>query len=248
MPNANDRKRAQGRLEEIERYDEIAAEEIMLRNNPDAVSAKGKIIKGRGRERQEDSDNLAPQSLLAMIFGKSIEGLEMLRSAVDHIPAMSQSFGRTAKKQDANLPKDHMYEDDERIYDTEKVSAQTYRILTGEAAVITARLRALEGIDDPENRETESRKIVILAEEFQMRRHPVAGRYIHDIARVEDEEKKHNPDGRVIMADIVCVFRTKAVIGDPRGMKRHVGDVYNQDPEERIATGDHLKGPAAPAP
>ncbi len=220
----------------------------MLRNNPDATSAKGKVIKDRGREKHQDDDYLKPPSLLAMIFGKSIEGLEILRSAVDHIPSMSQNFGRIAKKDDPNVPKGHLHEDDERIYDTEKVCAPAYRVLTGEAAVIATRLRALEGIHDPEDRETESRKIVILAEEFQMRRHPVTGRYIHDIARVEEEEKKHNPHGKIVMADIVCVFRTKATIGDPRGMKRHVGDVYYLDPEEVFATGDHLKGQNGPAP
>lgn len=254
MPNTDahtakkERDRLAARADEIARYEEMAAEEIMLRNNPGATSAKGKIIKERGRGKHQEDDDLKPPSLLALIFGKSIEGLEMLRSAAESIPTITQSFGSIAKKENPDVPTGHMHEDDERIYDTEKVSARTYRVLTGETAVIAARLRALEGVRNPDDREAEARRIVLLAEEFQMRRHPVTGRYIHDIARVEEEERKHNPHGKTVMADIVCVFRTKAVIGDPRGMKRHVGDVYNQDPEERIATGDHLKGPNAPSP
>lgn len=139
------------------------------------------------------------------------------------------------------------YEDAEYIYDAMFVSKPAYDKLIRESETIAAKVAELEAIDDLAKRDVAAKKIAQLAEEFEMRIHPITGQYVHNFERVMREEKSCN-HGQAHAADLgICVFILKASAADLRGIKAKIGDPYNQDPAEAIASGDHLKG-AAPAP
>lgn len=241
------------KLAEKEREEtiELMAEKVALANDPDAeISMRGKKIMRHGtrrkRQRTEDTEN----TIRAIFSGKLIANAITLTGIHAAQEMFNQTFlsGKFTSNAGKPAPSPHLYEDKDYIYDTANVSPKTLKVLEDESAIIEEKLRRLLAIENPEQHETFAKEIARLAEDFQMRRHPVTQRYIHDIARVEHEESIHNANGHVPCTGTVCVFRVKAQIGDLRGMKQQIGDVYNQDPAEVIATGDHLKGPNAPAP
>lgn len=230
--------------------DDFMAEEIAIqnaeRNGTDAfASANGKAILRHGNfktKKQDDDAILRALSDRAIADGIHVtKALAALAAASD----LSLSFAENAKRQSIAR---HMHEDKDYIYDTARASPDVCRLLDKEAAIIEEKLRELDAIADPALHEQYAKKITILAEEFQMRRHPVTQRYVHDINRVEQEEQRHNPHGVIECTGTVCVYRVKAQIGDLRGMKQQIGDVYNHDVAEAIATGGHLKGPQTPTP
>lgn len=134
------------------------------------------------------------------------------------------------------------------IYETVRVSPKTARNLEEEAAEIQEEIDKHRNAHDNKERAALAENILKLADKYQMRLHPGTNQYVHNIARVEEEEHAHNPHGNIECTGTVCVFRVRADIhADGRKMEQKIGDVNIPDkPVEVIVTGDHLKGPNAP--
>lgn len=163
-----------------------------------------------------------------------------LFSSTQNTSGIKSAFGDKVSSAAAIAP----YEDKDYIYDTAKVSAPVYKKLQEETKTIASRLAEIEATKDTAARQKLLESLQKLAEDYEMRIHPVTGAYVHDYSRVLREEKLLNADMRCGHDHSVCVFLLKAELGDLRGIKSKVGDQYNQDPREAIAAGDHLKGQA----
>ena len=138
------------------------------------------------------------------------------------------------------------YENEEYIYDTVMVSKNAHEKLMKESEILNAKVAELQGIKDHKIRAEMAKRVEQLAEEYEMRAHPLTGLYVHDINRVMREEKSCNIHNHAAEFR-VCIYALKAEHGDVRGIKAKIADQYDQTPEEVQVSGDHLKG-AAPAP
>lgn len=171
-------------------------------------------------------------------------------SVADGISGHFKSKG--SRRYDALQPK---HEDEDFIYDAMFVSSPVHKKLMQEAEIIATKLAQMEAAKGNTSlQKTLGEAIEKLAEEYEMRIHPLTGVYIHDFQRVMREEKQLNGKQSLKCEFKVCVFLAKAELADLRGVKAKIGDPYNDDPQEAIAAGDHLKGhapavaPSGPAP
>ena len=221
-------------------------EERMLENDPSATqTSKGKRIMRQGNKRRDKEDFGYFRTMTDMMGGKDSPGILRTLAA-----AMVSTLGADFSKR-AALPHElHKYEDERYIYDTTKVSAQTHRILTKEFGIVQAKIVEIEiaRVKNPAREPELVLELKGLVSEFQMMQHPKTHRYIHSIERVEAEEAKWNPQlDPTLQIGLALIYRAKACTADARGIKSRVGDVYDQNPQEAIASGGHLdsaaKGP-----
>ncbi len=175
--------------------------------------------------------------LIGFATSTLVAGAATSSAAADNISA---AFGSRVKPHRALQPQ---HDDGEYIYDAMNVSQPVYEKLMKEADIIAAKLEELEAIDDPAKRDEMEKALEKLAEEFEMRLHPVTKVYVHDFNRVLREEQEYR--GPTLNREFrVCVYLHKSQLDDLRGIKAKIGDPYNEDPQEAIAAGDHLKGHA----
>lgn len=160
---------------------------------------------------------------------------------------MSAQFGQKVSQRNILQP---AHEDEEFIYDTMQVSRPVFEKLFKESEMVAKKLEELEAIKDPVLREVKLKEIERLANDFEMRLHPLTEVYVHDYNRVLREEKScgaqhnHKHDAQELH---ICFFRAKAAHDDLKGVKSKVADQYDNTPEEVQVSGDQFKG-AAPAP
>lgn len=219
--------------------------EMIMENVPGQTIVRGKkagLRRNNGTNHQQKEDKADDLLLTGAIIANTAR---TAREVIAFASEMAKSFGIAAPRRDDLAAA--RYEDDEYIYDMMMVSRATAVALDIEAQEINERMRRLKAIQCDEQRRIEADKILRLAEDYQMRKHPVTGRFVHDIARVEAEEALHNPHGAQCNGGMVCIFQLKAEIGgDTKGMKVKLADQFDHDPSETTASGDHLKGHESP--
>lgn len=232
---------------EIEERAQFNEEWIMDERNPDQTTVRGKKVgqkKYRPGHHEKNKEEKIQDFLAASMLSNAAK---TAREIILFASQMARNFYTAAPAPGYDDAAAIRYEDESHIYDMMMVSRATAVALDAEAQEINERMRRLKAIQCDEQRRIEADKILRLAEDYQMRRHPVTGRFVHDIARVEAEEALHNPAGAECHGGMVCVFRLKAEIGSgSRNMKVNLADQYDQDPSELVASGDHLKGHTAP--
>ncbi len=170
--------------------------------------------------------------------GTVIEDVAVLLMAGAALNApLTGQFG-TKAVQKAEL-KDIIDKDGYR-YDTAEVSEEVYRKLREESEEITQKMEELQGVTDPKVRAALQKAIAEQAEQFHMRLHPVTHQYVHDLARVEEEERTLNPQQLQAAAHIVAVYYLNEAINDSRKIRTKLADQYDQNPTETVGAP---KGP-----
>jgi hypothetical protein len=143
-----------------------------------------------------------------------------------------------------------VHEDENFLYDTMNVSRPVFEKLMKESEIIAKKLEEAEAVHDNGQRAIMLKSIEKLAEEFEMRIHPLTKVYVHDYNRVLREEQACETANKLshqlteTLQLRVCYFRAKAELSDLRGIKSKVADQFDNTPEEVQASGDHLKGHA----
>lgn len=253
---AADNKRAQDRLEARDFHEETRAIE---RGDTDHT-ATGRIISRHGRIRNSNGHSHFEDLRRAFAMGGIFEVTKCLMSDLIDLAStatkslapvgtadgsgISSTFGNHVKPNRAIQPH---HEDAEYIYDAMYVSQGVYEKLMKESDAITSKVEQLAALSDPHLRAQMKTVIEKLAEDFEMRLHPVTQVYVHDLNRVMREENQATQDKTLNREFRVCVYLHKSQHDELKGIKAKIGDPYNEDPREAIATGDHLKG-ANPAP
>lgn len=158
----------------------------------------------------------------------------------DTFKDLTQTF--SLAKSAATVPGDpRIHQTELHEFDLARVSPQTQALLDREAEIIATKIAALDEIDNQAVRDAEMEKIAALAAEFDMMLHPRIGRYVHSEYRVAEVEMKFNPAADAQKCThTVCVFRMRAQGVDNLGVKRMVGDVLDQNPQELIVSGAHI--------
>lgn len=250
---------AADRLAGRDYHEEIRA----LERDDDNVhnTATGRMIMRHGRIRGNNGHGHLENLRHAFAMGGLLDATKSLMDGIidlartatyalaPHSPetanhGISSTFGNRVKP-NRNLQPHH--EDDDYIYDAMFVSQDVFDKLMKESDEIATRVEELKALKDPEIRREMSKIIERMAEDFEMRLHPVTQIYVHDFNRVLREESACTTNATLRREFPVCVYLHKSQHDDIKGIKAKIGDPYNEDPREAIAAGDHLKG-ANPAP
>lgn len=261
---------------EEERIEEQKAKENASRKERDAVAefqeeemalersgscevtttATGKMIRRHNTHRANHAHphkNFLQQAFYEGLFGRvdrftrdliTLAASALMPSGEKDEKTISGQYNKKVNPRTALQPQ---YEDRDYIYDAMYVSQPAYDKLIQESEIIAAKVEEMESLQDLRARGEMGKTVEKLAEQFEMRIHPLTGIYVHDFNRVLREEKAFNGAHAHTADQRICIYLLKAELGDLRGIKAKIGDPYNQDPVEAIATGDHLKG-SAPAP
>lgn len=252
---AKEKKRAKDRLEGRDFHEEIRALE---RDDDSDHTATGRIITRHGRKRGAHARHESLRQAFAFggIFEVTkclMDDLLDLAHTATHVLAphgpsdgggISSKFGNQVKPHRSLQPH---HEDNDYVYDAIYVSQGVFEKLMKESDAIAAKVEEMQAVSDPHTRSMLAKTIEKLAEDFEMRLHPVTQVYVHDLNRVMREEHQCTQDKALHREFRVCVFVHKSQHDELKGIKAKIGDPYNEDPREAIATGDHLKG-ANPAP
>ncbi|PZQ44994.1 MAG: hypothetical protein DI551_08810 [Micavibrio aeruginosavorus] len=230
--------RIQNEDERNELYEEIAADN---KGHEDERGGRRRRYRKRMHHCETDHD----KNKLADIFG----GFDGTKSLLTGIVALSNYLQENTEKNektkalagtfskradDKSLPR---CEDTLYVYDSMDVSEPAYNALMQESEIITKKLEELVATRDPARYAVLEKDLLRLADEYEMRLHPLTGLYVHDWHRVEREEAKYNPHNHLQQRHNVYIYVLKAELNDVRGIKRHVGDQFDQKPEEVIASG-----------
>lgn len=248
-------KRAKSRLEARDFHEEIRALE-----RGDEQTATGRMIMRHGRIRGDNGHSHFEDLRRAFAMGGIFEVTKCLMNDIVGLttsvagaltthgsadgPSISSKFGNQVKQNRTMQPH---HEDADYIYDAMYVSQGVFEKLMKESDQIASKVEQLETLTDPHMRTQMKKVIEKLAEDFEMRLHPVTQVYVHDFNRVMREENQSTQDKALNREFRVCVYLYKSQHDELKGIKAKIGDPYNEDPREAIATGDHLKG-ANPAP
>ncbi|MFA5591711.1 MAG: hypothetical protein WC989_00155 [Micavibrio sp.] len=175
----------------------------------------------------------------------------------DIIVGMEKLFyeaGSSLRKSFKEPAKDAPLADDNNRYifdDTPmRVTFATQAAIEQDAATITAEVKKLDAMlsgekaSVPGDRARQAMRVLNLAEEFDMRRHPETKQFIPSLARVEELEQIHNPHGRLPCDGLVCVFRIKSEAASDRAIKRTIADPTNQS-EVKITAAEIREAEAA---
>lgn len=237
--------------------DETRAIDLAEANGDEDVTStlNGKMITGRVARRSHHHDLRAifsaggfigaTKSIASGLLDLAMTGLLYGGSRQSPSESMSSHFVDTASQRSSALQPAH--EDEDFIYDVMNVSRPVYDKLMKESELIAKKLEEAEILPAGPARDEKFKAVEKLAEEFDMRLHPLTKVYVHDYNRVLREEKLCGADLQVKQQDMhlhVCIFRAKAELSDLRGIKSKVADQYDQTPEEVQVSGDHLKGTA----
>ncbi len=237
----------------IEDRADFNAQMIMDDYNPDAMDKT--IIRGKNagsrrnfgthgitrHNEKEIEEFLRLQAIFQNSFGTTFKEI------LDIASSLAEKFHKAIPTALRGAGPSVYHRDDHYIYDTAIVSLKTADMFDSESAEIHQKVEALRTIKCEETRKVEADKILSLAEKYQMRVHPETRKFVHDIERVQDVEERYNPRGHDACGGVVCVYRPKLQAdAGTKGMKVSVADVYDQDPVELNASGDHLKGHTAP--
>ena len=239
---------------EREKISDFNEEQRTLEDDPDAtMTGSGKVIKRRSRSSKTKNSLEEIKEIARMFGGEGLFDIGGTKGLLHSMIEVTSKLGNDFSTQAASPLNKHKYKDKDYTYDTERVSEGTFNRLEQENAIVTAALEKIAGTADEKQKKVLLSKLQILVEEFQMIPHPVTGRYIHCIDHVHDMEKKFNPQMKQdLQIGLALVYRVNEVTADVRGVKSRVGDVYDQNPQEAIASGGHLnagsKGPNPSGP
>jgi len=252
-------KSAKERREVEDFNDEIRAIDIAEANGEEASQTlNGKMITGRSGSSKHHHRHLshifssggfidATKSIASGLIDLAVTGL-MMGSKNPSSRPISAQFVDTASQRAMALQPAH--EDENFLYDTMNVSRPVFEKLMKESEIIAKKLEEAEAIKDSGQRVVMLQSVEKLAEEFEMRIHPLTKVYVHDYNRVLREEQaceaanKLNHQHTESLQLRVCYYRAKAELSDLRGIKSKVADQFDNTPEEVQVSGDHLKGHA----
>jgi hypothetical protein len=224
---------------------EMRANDLGLEMRTDgkvSLRQRGIISAARNPEQKKQEDAVA-----YLTIGMVGKGIKLAGEIIRALPGgLQEAFGPKAKPQSV-ASYDSRHEDETHIYETVDVSLKTQQSLEKESAILEAKIKKLESLRDIHARAKLREEIGILAEEYEMRQHPLTHRYVHAVERVLREEKINNRYRNAPCDHLVCVFRVKASATDSMGVKVAVADAFDQNPEEINRSGAHLKGPNGPA-
>lgn len=248
------KKEARKTREMVERFQlEERALEIAARDGDDSSTIStgtGQVVMGNRSGRFNKFRHLQEFRKISSV-NAVIDGMISMGASIAALQAAAHAFISPAGAFAAASTKKHItpdfYEDDTHIYETEKVSRETYTILTGEVKRMRKLEHDLDEVEDQEMLAIIQAEIGDLADTLEMRLHPVSGKYVHSLERVEAEEVRLNSKGDMECNDTVCVFRPKFSTHDSRKRSVVLGDQYDQQTIEVIATdSDNVIAEARP--
>jgi len=171
--------------------------------------------------------------------------LAAIQEAAQILVSPSGAFS-TAASRPASVTPD-FYEDETHVYETQFVSRNAHRLLATEVARVRRVERQIRECTDPAELSAKKAQLAELVEEYQMRLHPLTGKYVHSAERATEEELRFNPDNVLAQKDCVFIYREKPGAHDSRKRSVVLGDQYDQQTIEVIATdSSHAQGEARP--
>ncbi len=240
------------RVKKSEQYHEDFADQVAeLQPIPDdnaiMVTSRYKRRRGTGaatlayqeKKKHEISDNF-----LSRLFGGSaalnVNVQSIVLGIVDAFSAHAQKDKKITvpTNNEKDDPEAKLVEQDGYIFEQIAVSDKTKEALLLERRKIDAKQREIKGLYDrglygpfPQHQELHN-----LAQAYSMQLHPVSGRYIHALLRIQALEQEHNAHGHLPCKAMATIFRLRAQGVTSRGIRVNLADVLDNDPAEMNMT------------
>lgn len=190
-----------------EKNDFFKEGEIALKTDPNArTTFSGRIIQNnRGGHSSENGDQQKIDRIFTQIAFTGLS-MQILQGFTSKIASLASIFTPSVAAKPA-APISHT--DANNLYDTERVTAMTYKMLKEESMMIAQREMELSLIDDPVTHSREIQEFAELANSLDMRPHPLTGQFVHCAERVREMEAANIKSAAIIEPPIhnVAVFR-----------------------------------------